>query len=59
MLNHRRCKILQKLCAEPQKVQDTPEENLGEIECGSGNVEEQCNTIKECVLHALSDWSVK
>jgi len=36
-------------------VQDTLEEKLGAIGCDSGNVEEQWNNIKECVLDTISD----
>jgi len=32
------------------KLQNTLEGKLGAIECGSGNVEVQWNSIKKCVL---------
>ena len=40
---------LEKLSAERQRVQDTLEEQLGAIECESGNAEVQWKNIKECV----------
>jgi hypothetical protein len=62
MLNNRRCKILQKVYAERQKVQDTPEikaerqkvqetprGKIGAVECESTNVELQWNSTKKCV----------
>jgi hypothetical protein len=45
---------LEKLYTQKQAVQDTLERKLGAIECDSGNVEEQWNNIKECVLNTLS-----
>ena len=36
-------------------MQDTLEEKLGAVGCGSGNVEVQWNSIKECVLDTISD----
>jgi len=36
-------------------VQDTLEEKLGSLGCGSTNVEVQWNNMKECVLHTVSD----
>lgn len=36
-------------------VPDTLEEKLDAIECGSGNVEVQCNNIKKCDLDVMSD----
>jgi hypothetical protein len=46
---------LQKLHAQWQKVQDTLQEQLGAIECESGNVEMQWNHIRKCVLDTMSD----
>jgi len=46
---------LEKLYTQRQRVQDTLEEKLGAIGCDSGNVEEQWNNIKECVLDTISD----
>ena len=40
---------------QKQTVQDTLEGKLSAIECDSGNVEEQWNNIKECILVTLSD----
>ena len=36
-------------------MQDTLEEKISAIGCDSGNVEEQWNNIKECVLDTISD----
>jgi hypothetical protein len=36
-------------------VQDTLEEKLGAIGCGSGNVEVQWYNIKKCVLDTISN----
>jgi hypothetical protein len=36
-------------------VQDALEEKLCAIECESGNVEVQWNSIKKCVLDTVSD----
>ena len=46
---------LEKLYAQRQRVQDTPEEKLCAIECESGNAEMQWNNIKECMLDTISD----
>jgi hypothetical protein len=46
---------LEKLYAQRQRVQDTPEEKLSAMGCESGNVEVQWNNMKECVLHTFSD----
>ena len=46
---------MQKSYTKRQRVQDTLEEKLGAIGCGSGNVEVQWNNIKECVLDTISD----
>jgi hypothetical protein len=50
---------LEKLYAQQQKVHDILEENLGAIECESGNVEVQWNNINKCVLDTKSDLVVK
>jgi hypothetical protein len=46
---------LEKLCAQRQKVQDSPEEKLCAFECDCGNVEVRWKNIKECVLDTISD----
>ena len=46
---------LEKLYAQRQRVQDTLEEKLGEIECESENDEVQWKNIKECVLDSSSN----
>jgi len=46
---------LEKLYAQRQRVQDTLEEKLGEIECESENDEVQWKNIKECVLYSSSN----
>jgi hypothetical protein len=46
---------LEKIYAQQQEVHDSLEEKLGAIKCESGNVEEQWNNIKKCVLDTMSD----
>jgi hypothetical protein len=46
---------LEKLYAQRQRVQETLEEKLSEIECESGNDEVQWNNIKEGMLDTISD----
>jgi len=50
---------LEKLYAERQRVQNILEENLGAIECDSGNAEVQRKNIKECVLDTIRDLVCK
>ena len=50
---------LEKLRAERQKVQDTAGGGLGATECASGNVEVQCNSVKERVLDTVSGLLIK
>jgi hypothetical protein len=45
---------LEKLYAQRQNVQDSPEEKLDAIEYKSENVEVQWNNIKKCVLNTMS-----
>ena len=46
---------LEKLYAQRQRVQDTPEEKLSAVECESGNAEVQWKNIEERVLDTISD----
>jgi len=50
---------LEKLYAQRQRVDDTPEEKLGALECESGNAEVQWKNIKECVLDTIGDLAGK
>jgi hypothetical protein len=41
------------LYAQRERVQDTPEDKRGAIECENGNVEVQWNSIKNCVKYYM------